>query len=124
MRISDWSSDVCSSDLKGDPVLARRAGRAELGVAPGQRVGRAVGAAGHGPARIAFAVAPLRQHAAVVDEDPVGGPAALAAVELADQLHRRRSEEHTTELQSLMRISYDVLCLKNNNTHHQRRSLQ
>src|SRR3546814_1838617 len=31
----------------------------------------------------------LRQHAAVVDEDPVGGPAALAAVELADQLHRR-----------------------------------
>src|SRR3546814_14573517 len=65
----------------------------------------------------------LRQHAAVVDEDPVGGPAALAAVELADQLHRRavarrqpgdggRSEEHTSELQSLMRISYAVFCLK------------
>src|SRR3546814_10055456 len=68
---------------------SRRACRAELGVAPGQGVGRAVGAAGHGPARIAFAVAPLRPHAAVVDADPVGGPAALAAVVLADQLHRR-----------------------------------
>src|SRR3546814_8824946 len=30
---------------------------------------------------------------------------------------RARSEEHTSELQSLMRISYDVFCLKNNNTH-------
>src|SRR3546814_9083196 len=29
-----------------------------------------------------------------------------------------RSEEHTSELQSLMRISYDVFCLKKNTTHH------
>src|SRR3546814_2455723 len=30
--------------------------------------------------------------------------------------HPRRSEEHTSELQSLMRISYDVFCLKNKHT--------
>src|SRR3546814_4577780 len=33
---------------------------------------------------------------------------------IRDPLRRRRSEEHTSELQSLMRISYAVLCLKNN----------
>src|SRR3546814_8806218 len=39
------------------------------------------------------------------------GRAAEAGV-LAAQLARQRSEEHTSELQSLMRISYAVLCLK------------
>src|SRR3546814_8752388 len=34
------------------------------------------------------------------------------------RVERRRSEEHTSELQSLMRISYAVFCLKKKNTHH------
>src|SRR3546814_9538573 len=37
---------------------------------------------------------------------------------LAKNRTRRRSEEHTSELQSLMRISYAVFCLKNKTTHH------
>src|SRR3546814_10635846 len=37
---------------------------------------------------------------------------------------RRRSEEHTSELQSLMRISYAVFCLKNKNNQHDRRLQQ
>src|SRR3546814_10523525 len=36
---------------------------------------------------------------------------------------RRRSEEHTSELQSLMRISYAVFCLKKKNTLHKQRTL-
>src|SRR3546814_4777919 len=36
----------------------------------------------------------------------------------ASQAIAERSEEHTSELQSLMRISYAVFCLKKNNTHH------
>src|SRR3546814_3515913 len=98
MRISDWSSDVCSSDL-----------RACAGDAPGQ------------PSRLAF-----RLSAGAVERDAmiVAGfgfrhGASLASLESA--LERAtggmiavdaRSEEHTSELQSLMRISYAVFCLK------------
>src|SRR3546814_10580939 len=45
---------------------------------------------------------------------PEAHPAALARTAIDDQL---RSEEHTSELQSLMRISYAVLCLKKKNQH-------
>src|SRR3546814_1270677 len=40
----------------------------------------------------------------------------------ADTSHRGRSEEHTSELQSLMRSSYAVFCLKKKNTHREQRS--
>src|SRR3546814_3604690 len=94
MRISDWSSDVCSSDL------ARRE-RA-------QRVGL-------------FASA-LGDHAGIDDGGDHGHRAGDAA-RVGDGLHHTRragdaesgndrSEEHTSELQSLMRISYAVFCLK------------
>src|SRR3546814_4407287 len=53
------------------------------------------------------------------------GPARQRAAELTRRLHdvvleysrvkQQRSEEHTSELQSLMRVSYAVFCLKNNN---------
>src|SRR3546814_10355081 len=45
----------------------------------------------------------------------VSGPISLGA----DPCRRIRSEEHTSELQSLMRISYAVFCLKKKNTTHQ-----
>src|SRR3546814_8228641 len=119
MRISDWSSDVCSSDLavahhrRAQPVgiMMQRAQRRALGadMAAAPRI-VPVGADGgdapvihcHGdPAH------PLAQGA---------GPLMQAIV---DRCHRKfltakfiRSEEHTSELQSLMRISYAVFCLK------------
>src|SRR3546814_9188029 len=92
MRISDWSSDVCSSDLH-DPAPRGR----QRGAVPGRA-----------PA------VPLAHPA-----DPRRGPRGPHAAHGATGPRRmvrpagdRRSEEHTSELQSLMRISYAVFCLK------------
>src|SRR3546814_9940494 len=133
MRISDWSSDVCSSDLEID---ARHRARRALADALLER---------HHQGRLAEAFL----EAAGDDADDAGVPAfrgrhhqsgcrpallhladrliehlqldrlALAVVAVELRRHRRRlgrvvgrSEEHTSELQSLMRISYAVFCLK------------
>src|SRR3546814_2023661 len=125
MRISDWSSDVCSSDLAIALYLVRR------GHQRAQRRGHLAGR--RAPAgevhRELVSVAPL--------EEGAGGDCvdlsldADAGQHLGDRLrHLRvvdvavvgraegkaeavgRSEEHTSELQSLMRISYAVFCLK------------
>src|SRR3546814_10314021 len=111
MRISDWSSDVCSSDLiDSRHPLAARALRSGLGTAQQAQHFRAQ--------RIAAEDQPLAREREVV----LGiGP---RPCERAD-----RSEEHTSELQSLMRNSYAVFCLKKkkkitthipipNHTHH------
>src|SRR3546814_8695091 len=102
MRISDWSSDVCSSDLgalfdrrgrDGQPgYLARRARLlAEVLHRRGQlRSGR-------------------QQHADLLRARPDEVSALHPQPEATS---RFRSEEHTSELQSLMRISYAVFCLK------------
>src|SRR3546814_2368990 len=145
MRISDWSSDVCSSDLTigermakaGDLSTAFRDAqivtadyRVALGVhagietmtataersddglelwmptlAPG--LARAAAAATLGIAEDRVTVHPMLVGGGfgVNLEHQVAEQAAL----LADRL---RSEEHTSELQSLMRISYAVFCLK------------
>src|SRR3546814_6393331 len=110
MRISDWSSDVCSSDLDGarDPPVA-----AEGGV---------------GPHRASRVDAACRVRAACdggsseAQRRPGGGDHrhqhGLPGEE-GGQRPRRfrpRSEEHTSELQSLMRISYAVFCLKKKKT--------
>src|SRR3546814_1717661 len=96
MRISDWSSDVCSSDLGADDERHqwRRACRQQH---------RHPGI--HDPAgRCAefFRSAALRCRNLSHAEEGVAQPQA-------------RSEEHTSELQSLMRISYAVFCLKKKN---------
>src|SRR3546814_9949897 len=95
MRISDWSSDVCSSDLPGAP--ARASGSAPWGrAAPGCDRNRIRTARRSGRAT---------RHAAP--------PARRSRRDrLARAAGSRRSEEHTSELQSLMRISYAVFCLK------------
>src|SRR3546814_2132052 len=105
MRISDWSSDVCSSDL---PAF-------------GRREPRGIDAAG-ADATLFFGVDQSRslQHRQMFQK---GGQAHLkrfgeafdrrrAIQKPADHGAARRSEEHTSELQSLMRISYAVFCLK------------
>src|SRR3546814_8733392 len=99
MRISDWSSDVCSADLR----------RVRWGV-------RFV-MIGLVPDHLA-----RPQHAAILNDSAARG-------ENGDYIGDegpRRSEEHTSELQSLMRISYAVFCLKKktikrqNNIQHKR----
>src|SRR3546814_3068493 len=120
MRISDWSSDVCSSDLPG---------KAELhGLGLADETGQALRAAGAGNGADGdFRLAEL---GAVGGKDEVAHHGDLAAATqriarhsgdhrlarlgealpaLGDEV---RSEEHTSELQSLMRISYAVFCLK------------
>src|SRR3546814_1620071 len=100
MRISDWSSDVCSSDLcihvRAQVACAERA------------------------------IEPDRQRPGVAQRIPeclrsLRGQGASGAVGAGAGGHHRhpcpdrcdRSEEHTSELPSLMRISYAVFCLKN-----------
>src|SRR3546814_3068501 len=119
MRISDWSSDVCSSDLR--PAAAddaADAGVPDPGVDPRSehRVRRGDPARRHQPAD---RPAPLAARAAAGQGAAGRPPAAgadrrdgLGAAAGADQPAAPRSEEHTSELQSLMRISYAVFCLK------------
>src|SRR3546814_6786698 len=95
MRISDWSSDVCSSDLlrrRGHQVRHDVSHKLLNGVARSQTshslFGRRIGPGDRSPGPISR-----------LGRRQARGPAG-------------RSEEHTSELQSLMRISYAVFCLK------------
>src|SRR3546814_8292766 len=103
MRISDWSSDVCSSDLlpgQGWPLGSL------IELLPSQP--------GIGEIR-------LLQPALA----SLGSERSVALVRPPYEPYFHRSEEHTSELQSLMRISYAVFCLKkkNINTLHKRKHL-
>src|SRR3546814_8609701 len=121
MRISDWSSDVCSSDLAVEELRLERQ--------PVARPQRARGAVAEVAVLvIADAGQGRRQGVAGLPVRPCGQrpgkPGDGVFVERAFGGHglraRRckrfqraaRSEEHTSELQSLMRISYAVFCLK------------
>src|SRR3546814_1345001 len=124
MRISDWSSDVCSSDLlahrhgqhvggEGDRLgVEVAAGDAVVAVGEDQRiVGDAVRFDFEGAGDMAHQVE-RRAHHLRLAAKAVGVLYLLAVgVRLAD-FAVPRSEEHTSELQSLMRISYAVFCLK------------
>src|SRR3546814_2362204 len=112
MRISDWSSDVCSSDLDSE--------RRIIGIQPLQHCLHRGGA--------------NQRHVAIEDQH-VAGKTVEASFGLLDRVPRSkllvlhgdlyamsgnsrlhlRSEEHTSELQSLMRNSYAVFCLKKKN---------
>src|SRR3546814_9814197 len=127
MRISDWSSDVCSSDLEAAACRLVAAG-AEGGIGVDQQVDGA-GRRRLRHVRAADAKAPGgdRRQGALTLRHPVGIRQPLEAVarqcvdagDLAGDLDQApylrvvgRSEEHTSELQSLMRISYAVFRLK------------
>src|SRR3546814_8500159 len=126
MRISDWSSDVCSSDLgrarAGDfrAHIQRAGGNDGRYARPfGQHHGECGGCFGRWPARNGEDGAAGRARRAT-RPGPGGGLSMgywLAKTE--HQMKRGwRSEEHTSELQSLMRISYAVFCLKKKNSNH------
>src|SRR3546814_5613773 len=97
MRISDWSSDVCSSDLDrvftGDTLHVGGTGRTDLPTGDPDALYDS-----------------LFNRLLTLDPDIMVFPG-------HDYSGRKssRSEEHTSELQSLMRISYAVFCLKKKN---------
>src|SRR3546814_8745248 len=113
MRISDWSSDVCSSDLlpTDEAALLRHYILADDDLIhidrrrrPENRIGFALQlCALRYPGRT-LAPGELIPHTV----------SAFLGAQLGDQF-AGRSEEHTSELQSLMRISYAVFCLKKKN---------
>src|SRR3546814_9282544 len=128
MRISDWSSDVCSSDLL-EPLSPADLERL---TAFAQETGLAVLLQPGGPntvqplwpqqlelsfaipeANVSLQFQPLDfiQVNAGLNQRMIASAADLLQPAAAD----RRSEEHTSELQSLMRTSYAVFCLKNTN---------
>src|SRR3546814_4094623 len=144
MRISDWSSDVCSSNLpapasptpprkplktqpapQGSPQLPTsfkgtqvdgqfrldEAGNLLIGAELRHLFDYFLAAAGEEPLK--NSIERLRRY--IVAELPQPAQSQASAV-----LTHYRSEEHTSELQSLMRISYAVFCLKKhkNNTHN------
>src|SRR3546814_6366955 len=129
MRISDWSSDVCSSDLGAkQPPAVRRVHPCAIGIVhlsaarfqPGQHFVdhrklpafihlkphfRRVDHGGHCAPQFRHA---LLQRRGGADETNGGVDCIVKTVILVFE----RSEEHTSELQSLMRISYAVCCMK------------
>src|SRR3546814_1748509 len=134
MRISDWSSDVCSSDLE-IPVGAVLVDA--TGNAVGEGWNRNIGE--HDPTAHAEIVAMREAGRALANHRLVGctlyvtlEPCAMCAMAMVHARLARvvfgasdpktgaagsvRSEEHTSELQSLMRISYAVFCLKKKKT--------
>src|SRR3546814_10046115 len=107
MRISDWSSDVCSSDLIYNHVILVLKG-VSLQVPKGGIVAL-LGANGAGKTTTLKAISNLlRAERGDITKGHIDYHG-----ERIDQLNPSRSEEHTSELQSLMRNSYAVFCLKN-----------
>src|SRR3546814_1282783 len=123
LRISDWGSDVCSSDLRrfcpGARLGIGEAFRRLLGIGTAaaaiKRTG--IGAALHRPCS-------AQTRARIGDGCGRGRTRRRGFGRLGFALIRNspagRSEEHTSELQSLMRISYAVFCLKKKKTNHNR----
>src|SRR3546814_5355454 len=140
MRISDWSSDVCSSDLRYDAI----GGKAVVGPADrdadhdrlvvGDPRFRAHDRRMHDPLTVDHAAEAARpggvddrrrdraaiegrdvaadQHPVIGDDDAGGRIELTEAAKHPVGTLRLRSEEHTSELQSLMRISSAAFCLK------------
>src|SRR3546814_6555313 len=119
MRISDWSSDVCSSDLYGLPTTVTNCSN------------------NYGPRQHSEKLIPMIiRHCFEWKPIPMYGNGSnirdwlyvddhCSAIDVVLRLGRigqtynvggARSEEHTSELQSLMRISYAVFCLKKTKT--------
>src|SRR3546814_6855377 len=131
MRISDWSSDVCSSDLVGRRACRPDAGCCRKGrylrygrlrpsggrLATSPRPAVLRDTSGKPPAHVGYPVKSLKILLEIHRWPPPDTmarwqvqPRDTGPVECAGSSFR--SEEHTSELQSLMRISYAVFCLK------------
>src|SRR3546814_2611704 len=138
--MSDWSSDVCSSDLRscraGRSLSSQRRGAngsylwsaaltpsdQRLGHAVGHRRRRDAARLALGPdfgepagdlvdAALDLFTAPLPEIFERDVDDAAGVDDIVGGIDDAAIVDAPRSEEHTSELQSLMRISYAVFCL-------------
>src|SRR3546814_4394988 len=117
MRISDWSSDVCSSDLDrsqqggrqnhDSPILTRRS-------SPGRTLERVLRLNQQAPAVVGLLAICFLSASRPPKRPNHPRTNGRRGTEIAPvpPTFVRRSEEHTSELQSLMRISYAVFCLK------------
>src|SRR3546814_3090652 len=118
MRISDWSSDVCSSDLLRQFALAEQAqqhkqhhehhGRADDDIHQGSTVS-SMGVCATGISPSSSDTMPLLP--------PIRAGLIFPSIFISSRspAFTARSDEHTSELQSLMRNSYAVFCLKKKN---------
>src|SRR3546814_2858125 len=111
MRISDWSSDVCSSDLAevadlmiGQNNFTAVFARVLLAATPKEQLAKPPGKA------VKSTEPPNSQQLARMERELVILQTRIKSVE--ENYGIDRSEEHTSELKSLMRISYAVFCLK------------
>src|SRR3546814_9309041 len=133
LRISDWSSDVCSSDLNhlqqgaqvtaislSDEQLAWARERHDPGIEFRKQDYRDVRGQYDAIVSVEMVEALGREYwptfmDAIARNLKPGGRAAIQYISMRDELfdaYARRSEAHTSELQSLMRTSYAVFCLK------------
>src|SRR3546814_7964632 len=109
MRISDWSSDVCSSDLQGDD------GMGDAFAAREEKAGPLLGVVlAHPSLQIDVANRQIKglDQCGIACCDAVLPEGQFPIEDAVVDSVGVRSEEHTSELQSLMRISYAVFCLK------------
>src|SRR3546814_8699891 len=104
MRISDWSSDVCSSDLKDGTGSFACFSPAILSLSDCAQERASAELKSHKRTQALPSFAHRRPRGLTLLTENVPSPAP------------QRSEEHTSELQSLMRISYAVFCLKKKKT--------
>src|SRR3546814_3499898 len=114
MRISDWSSDVCSSELASSIGALHERPKAlpeSIGVLPAK-----TRSSFKRPGIHPLFTAAKRRHVFLAGRLQRNFGYARSGIRQMDDKHPRcwsyRSEEHTSELQSLMRISYAVFCLK------------
>src|SRR3546814_10005121 len=122
MRISDWSSDVCSSDLRKRsteyPLTSPLNKEHRTGIFAcagcGQRLFSSKTKFDSGTGWPSF-WAPLPRAVGTSRDFELGYP--------RTEVHCARSEEHTSELQSLMRISYAVFCLKKKKLIHKQKKI-
>src|SRR3546814_1185686 len=108
MRISDWSSDVCSSDLGGASQLAISP---ELAARLGNEVRAQLARQPEGVRPVLLCSLDVRRHLRKLMEVDFFDLPVLSYQELAPDLRIEIGRAHV-ELQSLMRISYAVFCLK------------
>src|SRR3546814_6572547 len=105
MRISDWSSDVCSSDLRRDCRVQQQDDP------EGATLFAAIVVVARDHPMISSSVSRARNPTKNIEL--MSGVSGFSCASTSSS----RSEEHTSELQSLMRISYAVFCLKKKKYH-------
>src|SRR3546814_10528104 len=133
MRISDWSSDVCSSDLKvntyytyGVDQLGQAITMAARKMSKRRVLFLGSSKSGYG-ALFCGRSSQLERSSSLVFSPvtqvyPLEKPLSFKTFPWFMDLVAKRSKEHTSELQSLMRISYAVFCVKKKNHQHSQHS--